>query len=136
MVEMKLDLEFPDAILVHDEKPYLMASLDGWNAEKRILLEIKVGNKKDHDRGVVPDKYFPQLQHQMYVTDTGFAYYASYHLEKGKEDQHGDLKIITLERDDVFLKEYIPIADLFYEALVNNKPPEVKKLNYLRDHSK
>lgn len=135
MVEMKLDLDFPDSILVHEEKPYLMASLDGWNAEKRILLEIKIGNKKDHDRGIVPDKYYPQLQHQMYVTDTQFAYYASYYLEKSAEDQHGHLNIIELKRDEEFLAAYLPMADRFYEALVNNKPPEVAKINFLRSHA-
>ena len=105
-----------------------MASLDGWNAENRLLLEIKVGNAKDHAAGKVPEKYFPQLQHQMWVTDTKTAYYASYLLGKGVEDTHGDLKIITIDRDDSWLERYIPVAEDFYECLVNNKPPQVIKL--------
>jgi len=58
-------------VMVHDEYPWMIASLDGWDAERRIAVEIKCPGKEDHEcaiSGLVPIHYVPQLQHQLSVT--------------------------------------------------------------------
>lgn len=129
MVEIALDVELSPAILTHPTDDYLMASLDGWNEEKRIAVEIKVGNRKDHIAGVVPKKYRLQLQHQMYVCGLDEMTYVSYYLEKGADDLSGDLKFIQYKRDPELLARYLLVAERFHHCLVNDVPPEVTKLD-------
>jgi putative phage-type endonuclease len=136
MLQIDLDLDMAPATLVHPEKNYMMASLDGWNAETLTLAEIKVGNMKDHQRcdprdpKSIPEKYYPQLQHQIYVTNAERAYYASYGLPKGAPDQYGQLKIITIPRDEEFLRRYLPIAEEFFRSLSSGSPPETSRIDY------
>jgi putative phage-type endonuclease len=65
----------------HDEYPWLRASLDGWNDEHRLVLEIKCPGYWTHVkalRGYVPDYYTAQVQHQLLVTGADRLHYASY----------------------------------------------------------
>lgn len=136
LLQIDLDIDLSPATVVHPTKPYLMASLDGWNAAELVLAEIKVGNLKDHlkcdpkDPKSIPKKYYPQLQHQIEVTGAQMGYYASYSLPKGVDDQRGDLKIVPVPRDEEFLRRYLPLADQFYDSLTSMNPPEALKLDY------
>lgn len=56
---------------LHAEYDFIKASLDGWNAAKGVIQEIKCPNKYDHAdalQGRVPAKYIPQLFHQFIVS--------------------------------------------------------------------
>lgn len=143
MCELLLDMDLPDDILVHPEKAYMMASLDGWNKDARVFLEMKVGNKKDHDAIIVPEgaifcedqralpaKYFPQVQHQLYVTGAPYGVFASYYISKGQDESRGNLKLVKCLRDDEWLSRYLPLADRFYECLVNGTEPLDLKLGF------
>lgn len=71
-IEFKLDLDFPPQIFVSDLHPFMMSSLDGWNEENKIVLEIKsVLGRPTYDKaleGKVSETYLDQVQHQLYVT--------------------------------------------------------------------
>lgn len=97
--ELRYQIFAPPALAIHKEYPWLRASLDGYNEELGIILEIKCGSGKDH--GTVPEKYFPQLQHQLMVTGAAVVHYYSY--VKGQ----GHLSIV--EPDQKY------IARLFFE---------------------
>src|SRR5690606_34059824 len=61
-------------------KEWAMASLDGIDETGKIIVEIKCPGIKDHEKalnGHVPDHYFAQLQHQMYVCDVDKSFYFS-----------------------------------------------------------
>jgi putative phage-type endonuclease len=67
--------------VVHDELPWLRASLDGLSEDGQIVLEIKCPNDKAHFtalRGNVPAYYFAQTQHQLAVTGCPVLHYWSY----------------------------------------------------------
>lgn len=139
MANIHLDRDFEPATFVHPSIQYLMASLDGWDDDFNEAIEIKIGNKKDHDKLfaaaestpseiIVPEKYYAQLQQQMYVKDLEFMRYVSYHLPKGTPDDRGDLRIVKVYRDQRFLDGYLPLAEAFYHCLIENKPPEYFKL--------
>jgi putative phage-type endonuclease len=66
---------------VHDEYEWLKASLDGWNAERRLVAEIKAPNRDDHEQalaGRVPLHYETQVRHQLLVTGAPLLHYVSY----------------------------------------------------------
>lgn len=79
--ELMHGLDMPVVLAVHADYPFLRASLDGYNAEHKIILEIKCPGAADHTNasdGKVPDKYFPQLQHQLLVTGADRVHYYSF----------------------------------------------------------
>lgn len=55
----------------HSEYSFIRASLDGYNDETNTILEIKCPGKEDlakAKKGIVPDKYYPQIQQQFLVS--------------------------------------------------------------------
>ena len=59
------------------ERPWQIASLDGWNEKEKIIIEIKCPRKfsKTEELG---KKYYGQLQHQISVMGTNGALYVEY----------------------------------------------------------
>ena len=78
-------LFFPQ-VKFHPTIPWMMASCDGIDPEEKHLVEIKSPGKEDHEialSGQIPDKYFPQLQHQLEVCQLEMGYYFSFYEMKG-----------------------------------------------------
>lgn len=103
-----------------------MASLDGMSACGNYILEVKCPNEKDHAlavKGKVPEHYYPQLQHQIYVCNVQFVYYFSYDGNEGV--------IVKVKRDDEYINKMIIEENKFYECLINDKPPELPEDTYL-----
>ena len=68
-------------VILHPSLNWMMASLDGISEKKDFAVEIKCPGKVDHAQalsGKIPDKYFPQLQHQLEVTGLEMIYYFSF----------------------------------------------------------
>jgi putative phage-type endonuclease len=140
MLSLKLDRSFEAITFSHPQLQYLMASLDGWDAEYRDGVEIKVGGEKDHkklvgetestpDRIIIPKKYYAQIQQQIHVAGVEYEYFASYYIPKGTDEMRGDLREVKVWRDEEFLNRYLPIAESFYHSLISNQPPEAVKLD-------
>lgn len=84
--ELMTGREMPAVTCEHEAFRFLRASLDGWNTTERKALEIKCPGKKDHQlalEGVVPEKYFPQLQHLILVSGARSLDYFSYRDRSG-----------------------------------------------------
>lgn len=106
-------------------KEWAMASLDGIN-ERNEILEIKCPGEKDHSialSGKVPDHYYPQLQHQMYVCDSQKAFYFSFDGMDGV--------IVEVFRDDEYIEKMIIEEKKFYDCLINKTPPEPSEGDYI-----
>lgn len=98
-------------------KDWMMASLDGINYWDEIL-EIKCPGTKDHSiaiSGKVPDHYYPQLQHQMYVCNSEKSFYFSF--------DGFDGVIVEVLRDNKYIQKLINEEKKFYECLINKTPP-------------
>lgn len=67
---------------ISGEYDYIRASLDGINTERNIIVEIKCPSKMPIHmkavRGEIPEYYYPQVQHQLYVTGAEIACFWSY----------------------------------------------------------
>lgn len=113
-------IHFEPACFQCDEFPYLFASLDGYNEEHNLILEVKCPGKEDHEiagRGLVPEKYEAQLQHQMFVAECDQAYYYSFDGENGIS--------VLVERDDEYIAKMLKKEKEFYQMMTTLTEPPV-----------
>jgi len=108
------------SVVVHPTIPYMMASLDGLELEKTVALEIKAPGRADHDlalKGIVPEKYIPQLQHTMEVCQLEEIYYMSYISDS-------DYTIFKVNKDDDYTAKLITAELEFWKRIQDRNPPE------------
>lgn len=70
----------------HEGIEWMAASFDGVSIDRKHIVEIKCPGKKDHElalQGKIPPKYYPQIQHQLCVSDLKMAYYYSFDGDQG-----------------------------------------------------
>lgn len=106
---------------VHPDIKWMAATFDGIN-DDGILVEIKVPGEKDHLialEGKIPEKYMPQLQHQMKVAGVGQCYYFSYRPENSIP-----WRMIRVQADREFQQRMLEAERAFYDCLVNLTPPK------------
>lgn len=129
LFNLKTGWDMKPAVLVKD---WMMASLDGRDENIGCILEIKCPGEKDHVialcDGKVPDHYYPQVQHQIYIAGVMMSYYFSFDGMDGV--------IIKVKRDDEYIEKMLIEEKKFYECLVNNIPPEPEEGDYIEreDH--
>jgi putative phage-type endonuclease len=107
-------------------KDWAMASLDGINSFSTKIVEIKCPGPKDHAiavSGKVPDHYYPQLQHQMYVCGVQTMDYFSFDGIDGV--------ILSVERNSEYIEKMLTEEKRFYECLMNKTPPESSENDYV-----
>jgi putative phage-type endonuclease len=66
--ERQMGFDFPAATYEHAEFSYLRASLDGFNPQQGLGIEIKYVGSKAFATGDIPLHHLLQVQHQMLVT--------------------------------------------------------------------
>jgi putative phage-type endonuclease len=113
--------------VVHDDYPWLRASLDGLSDDWQLVLEIKCPRSDGPHRtalaGAVPAYYRAQLQHQLLVTGAPLLHYWSY------------TDSVTFAPDDrVALVEVLPDREYqewlfkkeqeFMQSLIADLPPD------------
>ena len=105
----------------HPVFDWMAASYDGIN-EQGVIVEIKCPIGADHDLalfGQVPQKYIPQLQHQMFVAEVGQCFYFSYNPEVSRE-----AALIKVDADPKFQQRMLQAEADFYKCLQSRTPPE------------
>jgi len=115
-----IGIEVFPSVEVHRDHSWMIASLDGRDLEKKTIVEIKCPGKDDHNlalEGKVPDKYYPQLQHQMEVCNVDRMYYYSYDGKNGV--------CVEIERNNSYVKKMIEAELKFYDCMVSFYPPEL-----------
>jgi len=79
--EQMLGMTFTPLCVESDENPSWAASLDGYNPENDVVIEIKAPGKEvlaKAEKGIIPDEYFLQIQWQLLVTGAKKACYFCY----------------------------------------------------------
>ncbi len=110
-------------VLVHQAINFMSASLDGMELDGKAIVEIKCPGKSDHQcalSGEVPEKYIPQLQHQMEVASLNKIYYMSYVSDL-------DYKILEVYKDHDYTKTLLQKEAEFWQRVIERKPPEPSK---------
>jgi putative phage-type endonuclease len=119
MINKKFGVRFKPAVFEHEQLNWLSASLDGWDEDFNIALEIKAPGAKDHEcakLGVPPIHYFPQLQGIMLVCELSEIQYASFFKD--------DLINIVVKRDQTFINDMLPKLEQFWDSVQNFIAPE------------
>ncbi len=117
----------PD-VVYHPSIKYMGASLDGISLKKRRLVELKNPGAKDHQlakEGKVPDKYKPQLQHQLSCVkhlDIDVVDYFSF------RDNEGIL--IEVGKDEEYLEELYAEEGIFWDKVLNLDAPAFTDKDY------
>ncbi len=122
-------------VIFHPKFDWMMASLDGMDFEQKHIVEIKCPGKEDHKiakEGNVPDKYFPQLQHQMEVCGLDSCFYFSYYEEFRDEDMHVDVALIECKRDDKFIDNMVDSELDFFNCIQDFIPPKMIERDFVK----
>lgn len=112
LLNSKINTNLKPHVVQSCEYPWMIASLDGYDPATNQACEIKVPCEKDHHTaklGNVPAKYYPQLQHQMFVVGLDSIIYCSYR----------DLDIVTIivENNYEYQSALLEKEKLFYKSL-------------------
>lgn len=125
-LEDKLGMPLQPLIKLHNQRSWMMASLDAVSFDESIVAEIKCPGNADHSialSGQVPEKYFPQLQHQLEVCGLDWMYYFSY-----AEDAE---ILIKVHRDEEYIKQLLIEEEKFLDCMLNFEAPELTAEDYV-----
>lgn len=119
---------------ISGEYPFIRASLDGSNEDNNIIVEIKCPSRVPIHmkavRGEIPEYYYPQVQHQLYVVGADINCFWSYMQSMGGfclEYKPNESYIKELVRREVKLWGHVqndtePNPDDFPPMIVTSKP--------------
>lgn len=130
MFMLDTGIEVNPKVMVHPSIKFMMASFDGMDDSNKNAVEIKCPGREDHSKaldGVIPEKYFPQLQHQIEVCQLEMIYYYSFDGEKGIT--------IKVYRDDAYIKKMLNQEREFYNSLENVVPPALTDRDFIENTS-
>lgn len=117
--------EVPPALFQHPEIPYLRCSLDGWNAEKKLVVEMKYPSGEKHGmalEGIIPATYYPQVQYQLFVTSADLAHYVSY--------SGSDIAVVEVKPDFPYMEDMIEKVVSFWDLVQSKTPPPLTDRDY------
>ena len=112
--------------IVHKTIPYMMANFDGIADDESITVEIKCPGREDHELakdGVIPEKYLPQLQHQLEVIGHNRLHYFSY--------RDGDGVLIEVTKDEEFISELLAKEKEFWDYVQSATAPPLDERDYV-----
>jgi putative phage-type endonuclease len=111
---------------VHKEKEWIRASLDGIDMQEKVLVEIKCPNRQDHFvalNDMIPEKYMPQVQHQLLVTGLPGMYYCSFDGSEGK--------IVEVARDDAYIQTMLEEERKFWDMVLKKEAPPLTERDFV-----
>jgi len=127
LVYQEMIRDLVDPVCVKNKKyPHLLASLDGLNITEDRSVEIKNCNEEDHTlskRGRVPDKYYPQVQMQIMVTELPYVDYFSFHKGEGV--------IVKVKRDDEYISRMEKKLEDFWDCVESLIEPPLTEDDYI-----
>lgn len=126
-INEKTGINFIPRRIFTEAYPWMMANLDGMSDCGKYSVEIKCPGIKDHSiaiAGLIPEKYMPQLQHQMIVTGHKMMYYLSYIPD--------NQIIIKVESDPEYQKQLIEKEKEFHQCLCDFTEPQKTDRDYVK----
>lgn len=118
-------------IVVHPERTWQMASLDGVAFNGKTFVEIKCPKyNKTHEmaqKGEIPPHYEAQMQHQMSVLGVSEGFYFNFYEGKGI--------LLIIRRDEKFIEDLIEKEEKFLTYMQEKKPPPLTDRDYVEQTS-
>jgi len=113
-------LKMVDRLFTHKKYKFIRASLDGWNEEFEIFVEIKCPNRTNHYRAVaenwIKPEYYTQIQHQFLASGAKYADFWSYDGRSGHK--------IPVLPNPWFMGELLEREILFWNCVENRVEPD------------
>lgn len=127
LFEMKMVKGYPAKLLVMDGFEFIRASLDGMSEDGEVI-EIKLLGKEDYElakSGKVPDKHWPQVQHNLMVSNGVVCFYLGYPYEKTQPKvlELEKLAIVAAPPDKRYMEWLLCEEMKFWDAVTKKKPP-------------
>ena len=121
-------IEMKPNVLTHQTRNWMIASLDGIDSTGKNIVEIKCPSKiEDHSFAEinkrVPEKYYPQLQHQIEVCGIDKAYYFSYFNDD-------ETVLLEIGRNEQYIKSLIQKEEEFLYCVNNVISPKLTNKDY------
>lgn len=134
--ELRSDLDLPATIAVHPRYKFITASLDGYNKEAGVVLEIKIPGAEVFEAAkanICHKSYYPQVQQQLMVTGAKECHFYCCKVEK---DQTGherivDDALVIVKPDEAYQKELLLKLIEFYSFVQQDIPPPLTDADYL-----
>lgn len=120
-----LSIDAEDTLVYHPEKKFMMASLDGITFDKKLAVEIKNVCSEDHltaKSGKIPEKYYPQVQHQIACLGFNVIHYFSY--------REGDFALVEVERDESYIDTLYREEERFWDHVLSLEAPRLTDRDY------
>ena len=120
-----LSTDEKDTLIYHPTKKFMMASLDGITFDRSIAVELKNANAEDHalaKKGIVPEKYYPQVQHQFACESFNVLHYFSY--------REGDRALVEVTFDRPYIDRLFEEETRFWDLVLNLEAPELTDRDY------
>lgn len=115
-INFQWDYDFKPCVVQHSIYPWKFASLDGYDEDTSVLLEIKWANAAVHEMAKnkkIPEYYYAQIQSQLSCTGAYKCLYLSC-LEMFGIVYY---EIVEVARDDAFIEKMIEKELVFITAL-------------------
>lgn len=130
-VEKNLDLNLKPVCIVHPKNAHFKASLDGFDFEKRVLVEIKSPSSKKiqelafkHHR--VPDYWLHQVQWQAFLCEPTETYIAVWNFDKK------ECEVITIFPSRRIQERMVEVANKFWKNVQFGKPPSLTEKDIIQ----
>jgi putative phage-type endonuclease len=114
----------------HPVYSFLRASLDGYVPLIELNIEVKSPGKEDlakAKKGIIPEKYIPQVQMQMLVSGCAYTDYVTYSGEGVGYFDGEDGKVITIKADPVYQQKLLVEMMYFWGLILAKMPPVVSQ---------
>lgn len=128
MYEYKHSIKIPAMNFDHSEVSYFKASTDGFNLEQNFAAEIKVPGAKDvlmAQNGEIPEKYYPQVQWILMVTEANFLDYITL------PPKGSDIIEVRVENDKEYQERLKENAHYFWHLVQTKTIPPVLTCGFL-----
>ena len=133
IIEMVLDTDIKPLVVVSDDYPFLMCSLDGYSEEHHFTWENKFVGAADFEKvnnGEMLMHYYPQVQHQLLLTGANYCVFSV--IRDFKESTNPDFPyqyayIKVMPDHDYIHDELLPALRNFWECVTKKISPEVCK---------
>lgn len=117
-LENDVDETFSPRLVEMAECPTMRASLDGCSRDGRTIIEVKYQGQEVHESGIVPEKYYPQVQHALMASGAQVCYFVSIN------DQR-QVRSIRVERDDQYMLRLLNAEVEFWACVQSRVPPDL-----------
>lgn len=126
MYEQYKGIPISPEVVFHSNIDWMMASLDGISFDGKIIVEIKCPGEKDHLEAVegrIPEKYYPQVQHQLAVFPADRVDYVSFRDE--------NIAIVSVYRDEDYIDTLIQAESSFVLHMRTMTAPDMVDRDYI-----